>query len=458
MTSLHPAATDPSLPGPPRDAAGSSPPHAVPGPPDAVAPAIPAVPMVPAVPMCSIATAAEPGATTPGTPDGAARQGCASRHDSVPQPRSRNDVEAAGPFLSGPETDGPETDGPEADGDPTTTRLRAAFADRLRAAHAQGRSVAELAQACRRPLAEVRVLLGLDAAAEDGPAAPDGPSSDAVVVDVDGRDGSGAEAGFVRFRPADAPPEDGPSVPTPRAGREDLRILGSRRPSPSRRLRRMHPQAARTGQGATARETAATDPTGAGLPDAAGWTDGSAGTAGTAEPTTGAVVAAAQVPPSATGTGSFGVTTPATGSSPATTGPVIVDSATTDSAAVGPAAVESTAGTPWAEPQLGILIGGSPGQADTLGRPEERAPVRVAARPIRVGRGTCLVVLPSWRPAIAVSVSTEQLLSATGLGFGQLADAQLTVLMNPGALHDRELELHGWESGPAGRPRRGGRP
>ncbi|MFJ6622978.1 hypothetical protein ACIQOW_36045 [Kitasatospora sp. NPDC091335] len=450
MTSLHPAATDPSLPGPPRDAAGSSPPHAVPGPPDPMAPAIPTVPMVPAVPMCSIATAAEPGATTPGTPDGAARQGCASRHDSVPQPRSRNDVEAAGPSAPGPEADDPETDDPEAGGDPTTTRLRAAFADRLRAAHAQGRSVAELAQACRRPLAEVRVLLGLDAAAEDGPAAPDGPSSDAVIVDVDvdGRAGSEAEDGFVRFRPADAPPEGGPSVPKPRTGREDQRILGSRRPSPSRRLRRMHPQAARTGQGATARETAATDPTGAGLPDAAGWTDGSAGTAGTAEPTTGAVVAAAQVPPSATGTGSFGVTAPATGSSPATT----------DSAAVGPAAVESTAGTRWAEPQLGILIGGSPGQADALGRPEERAPVRVAARPIRVGRGTCLVVLPSWRPAIAVSVSTELLLSATGLGFGQLADARLTVLMNPGALHDRELELHGWESGPAGRPRRGGRP
>ncbi|WP_199823227.1 hypothetical protein, partial [Kitasatospora sp. MY 5-36] len=123
-----------------------------------------------------------------------------------------------------------------------------------------------------------------------------------------------------------------------------------------------------------------------------------------------------------------------------------------DTAAAGPAAAVS-----WAEPPLGILIGGSPGPAEALGRPEERAPVRVAAQPIRVGRGTCLVVLPSWRPAIAVSVPTEQLLSATGLDLEQLAGAQLTVLMNPAALHDRELELHGWEPGPAGRPRRGGR-
>ncbi|WP_316529158.1 hypothetical protein [Kitasatospora brasiliensis] len=115
------------------------------------------------------------------------------------------------------------------------------------------------------------------------------------------------------------------------------------------------------------------------------------------------------------------------------------------------------AGASRAEPPLGILIGGSPGPVEALGRPEERAPVRVVAEPIRVGRGTCLVVLPSWRPAIAVSVSTEQLLSATGLGFEQLVGAQLTVLMNPGALHDRELELQGWESGPAGRSRRGAR-
>lgn len=81
----------------------------------------------------------------------------------------------------------------------------------------------------------------------------------------------------------------------------------------------------------------------------------------------------------------------------------------------------------------------------------------MAARPIRVGRGTCLVVLPSWRPAIAVSVPTEQLLSATGLAADQLVGAPLTVLMNPAALHDRELELHGWEPGPAARTRRGGR-
>ncbi|MFE7526155.1 hypothetical protein ACFU7Y_10575 [Kitasatospora sp. NPDC057542] len=399
MTSLHPAATAPSLPGPPGDSAGSSPPSAEPGPPAA------------AVPMCSIASAAEPGAASPGSPEGAARQDGAARHDSVPQPRSRNDAPAAGP---------------ETDGDPTTSRLRAAFTDRLRAAHAQGRSVAELADACRRPAAEVRALLGL---AADGPAVP-GASTDGAAGATgtpDGPEGVGAEAGFVRFGPAAAPPEGGPSVPAPRPVHEEPRILGSRRPSPSRRLRRMHPQAVQTGQGATARETAATGPNRTDLPDATGRADERAGTAG----------AATQAPSFEAGAGAgIGVG---------------------GSGGAGPAATGPAAGASWAEPPLGILIGGSPVPAEGLGRPEERAPVRVAAEPIRVGHGTCLVVLPSWRPAIAVSVSTEQLLSATGLGFEQLAGAQLTVLMNPAALHDRELELHGWESAPAGRTRRGRR-
>ncbi|MFG2909439.1 hypothetical protein ACGF13_30800 [Kitasatospora sp. NPDC048286] len=435
MTSLHTTATDPSLPGAPGDSAGSSPPPAETGPPAA------------AVPMCSIATAAEPGAAASGVPVGvvgavgsmgAPRQGGTAwqdtvRHDTVPRPRSRSDAEA--PPV--PRAVGPEDHGPPTGGDPTTARLRAAFADRLRAAHARGRSVAELADACRRPVAEIWALLGADAGAQgdadvqagNGPAAPDfsGGIAAAAPDTLDGPDRGGADAGFVRQLPAAAPSDVSRSGAAPRPVREEPRILGYRRPSPSRRLRRMHPQAAQNGQGATARETAASGPTGAGLP----------GAAGRAGERAGAEELAAQGP-------SFGAGQDALGFA-------AVDAVT----AAGPGT-----GTSWSNPPLGILIGGSPGPAEPLGRPEERAPVRVAARPIKVGRGTCLVVLPSWRPAIAVSVPTEQLLSATGLGSEQLVGARLTVLMNPAALHDRELELHGWEpapAGPAGRTRRGGR-
>lgn len=456
MTSPHPAATDPSLPGPPSgDSAGASPPPAVTAPPAA------------AVPMCSIAAAPEPGAAATGVPEGASRRGGAVRqdavrYDTVPRPRSRNDAEA--PPV--PRAGGPEGQGGPTGVDQTTARLRAAFADRLRAAHTGGRSVAELADACRRPVDEIRALLdadadagtttdtaagteaGTDARAGNGPAAT-GTSAGRAAEDLtaaapdtlDGPGGNGAEDGFVRLWPAVAPSEGGPSGPAPRLAREEQRILGSRRPSPSRRLRRMHPQAVQGGQGATARETAASGPAGPGLPGASGWAGERAG----------ATEVAARGPWSAAGAGV------GTGGSGAA-----------DSAAVGPSTTIGAAtgttgvvtGASWADPPLGILIGGSPGPAETLGRPEERAPVRVAARPIRVGRGTCLVVLPSWRPAIAVSVPTEQLLSETGLGFEHLVGAQLTVLMNPAALHDRELELHGWEpapAGPAGRTRRGGR-
>ncbi|MGW3078440.1 hypothetical protein [Kitasatospora sp. NPDC001132] len=441
MTSLRTTATDPSLPGPPGDSAGSSPPPAETGPPAT------------SVPMCSIATAAEPGAAAAGVPAsaagavgavGAPRQGGTARqdtvrHDTVPRPRSRNDAEAPPvPRAVGPE----DHDGPTG-GDPTTARLRAAFADRLRAAHAQGRSAAELADACRRPVAEIWALLGADVGADadpqgnagtqagnaqagSGPAAPDASAGIAATAPdtFDGPDRGGPEGGCVRHLPAAAPSEVGRSGAAPRPVREEPRILGYRRPSPSRRLRRMHPQAAQNGQGATARETAASGPTGAGLP----------GAAGQAGERAGARELAAQGPPFGAGQDALGF--------------AAVDAVT----AVGPAA-----GTSWSNPPLGILIGGSPGPAEALGRPEERAPVRVTARPIRVGRGTCLVVLPSWRPAIAVSVPTEQLLSATGLGSEQLVGARLTVLMNPAALHDRELELHGWEPAPAGRTRRGGR-
>ncbi|MFD4656668.1 hypothetical protein ACFWP2_13695 [Kitasatospora sp. NPDC058444] len=386
MTSLHPTAIDPSLPGPPGDNAGSSPPHAMTDPPAA------------AVPVCSIATVVEPRAAAAGFPEGVARQAGAARPDSVPQPRSRYDAEA---------------------------------------------SPVRPADAYRRPVPDVAPLLGVEAGTEDGPAAPAAPVDPAAATPDTLRGPDGGEAGFVRFGSATPsengpsrgnPSEGGPSVPAQRSVREEPRFLGSRRPSPSRRLRRMHPQAAQSGQGATARETAASGPAGTGLPGATGW----------AQERPGATGAAAQG-------SSFGAGTPGT---PGTQGaPGVLDAGS----AVVDAAIGHSAGASWAEPPLGILIGAGPGPAEVFGRPEERAPVRVAARPIRVGRGTCLVVLPSWRPAIAVSVSTEQLLSATGLGFDQLIGARLTVLMNPAALHDRELELHGWEPGPAGRSRRGGR-
>ncbi|MET8630364.1 hypothetical protein ABZW30_42810 [Kitasatospora sp. NPDC004669] len=404
MTSLHPAATDPSLPCPPADGADSSPPGAVP--PVAAVTAATSVPDALSARICSIATAAEGGAAA----SGATRQGCTSRHDSVPQPRTEEDVEAYLAAAAEPAA---------ARVDPTAARLRAAFADRLRAARAEGRSLTELAAACRRPVEEVRALLGEEAV--------EGPSEQDVPV---GRTGPG----FVRLQQPVAPTEANRPAPVLRSVREEVRSLGSRRPSPSRRLRRMHPQADRTGKEAAARETAATDPVGA-EPRGVGWVGELAGATGPV---------ADHMPPGAAVETAFGASfgAPAEASFGVSSG----------------AGSDAGAGAARAQPPLGILIGGSPGQPEAVGRAEERTPVRVAAEPIRVGRGTSLVVLPSWRPAIAVSVSTEQLLAETGLTVGQLADAQLTVMMSPWALHDRELDLHGWEPGPAaGRGRRGGR-
>ncbi|MEV7601065.1 hypothetical protein AB0O91_27250 [Kitasatospora sp. NPDC089797] len=314
-----------------------------------------------------------------------------ARHDSVPQPRTPEDVEAQ---LRQAATDGTATDG---------------------ATDSTADSTADGA--------------ATDSAADD--TATDGTATGSAAT------AERLRAAFTeRLRSAAAPPEGNRPAPAARSAREELRGLGSRRPSPSRRLRRMHPQTDRTGQEATARETAATDPTGA--PGA---------------PTRGA--------------GPAGAPTGATGAS-TDRAPLAGGRTATEAGPAGAPGRGSAAGSgPWAEefgvePPLGILIGGSPVQSEAVGRPEERAPVRVAAEPIRVGRGTSLVVLPSWRPAIAVSVSTEQLLAETGLSIDQLAVTRLTVWMNPWALHDRELDLHGWEpgpsgqAGPAGRARRGG--
>lgn len=99
-------------------------------------------------------------------------------------------------------------------------------------------------------------------------------------------------------------------------------------------------------------------------------------------------------------------------------------------------------GGPGGGPPLGILIGGS-SSAPSAGA---RQPERVEARLVRFGTGTCLVVLPAWREAIAVAVPTERLLASTGLTVEQVAGARLSVLINPEALHDRDLGLHDWRA------------
>lgn len=382
MTSLHPTPTEPALPDPAEDHAGATPRAAA---------------------RCSIAQAADAG-QLPGTPGGGARD------DSVPRPRSGPGTADGGASLAGvPMTGAPVTSVPPA-GAPkaaasderTAARVQAAFAERLRAARRQGRTLAELAAACRRPVAEVAALLGEPVPAEAPP-----------VRQVQDDQGGRGDTQAHELRPPAAPAAER-SVPVLRAAREEPRTLPARRPSPSRRLRRMHPDAAPTGREAAERETAAPEGplprrSARGVGRTATGANGVAGTTAARQSTGGA------------------------------------------GAPVGGGAPAGTAAQ--AETPLGILIGAGPHQPEAVGRPEERTPVRVTAEPVRIGRGTSLVVLPSWRLAIAVSVPTEQLLSATGLTYEQLAGAQLTVMMNPGALHDRELDLHGWQ---AARGRRGG--
>ncbi|MQS12325.1 hypothetical protein F7Q99_08480 [Streptomyces kaniharaensis] len=279
-------------------------------------------------------------------------------------------------------------------GDRTAARVRAALAERLRTAYDQGRSIAELADACRRPVSEVRTLLGENTPAGQELGLPRSPVPAVPAVPVQGMR----------------------SVPILRTAREEVRTVATRRPSPSRRLRQMHPQAVVTGPDAAERETAAR----------AGATRDGAASSRTVRAS------------AARGSAMLSMAEPAGFARSLTARQPSADSEA------------AHADTP-----LGILIGGGPHPTEAVGRPEERAPVRVTAESVRIGRGTSLVVLPSWRPAIAVSVPTEQLLSATGLAFEQLAGAQLTVLINPGALHDRELDLHDWQ---AGRGRRSGRP
>ncbi|PJN22897.1 hypothetical protein [Kitasatospora sp. CB02891] len=108
---------------------------------------------------------------------------------------------------------------------------------------------------------------------------------------------------------------------------------------------------------------------------------------------------------------------------------------------------------------MGVLIGGSLGPTDSAGPGVARtAERRVSAQLLRFGSGTCQVVLPEWRSAIAVSVPTEQLQRSTGMSPEELRSALLSVVINPEAVHDRELGLRDWQAEvPAARGRRRGR-
>ncbi|MGW4897761.1 hypothetical protein ACWEQL_36775 [Kitasatospora sp. NPDC004240] len=358
---------------------------------------------------------APPAATTAVCSIAAVGEPCARpvRDDSVPRPRAGDggvdghpdaapvgggatggngkvDAGAAGGGAAGGGAAGGSAD--------TTARLRAGLAARLRAAYEQGRPVGELAVACRRSVAETRALL-----VEAGvllPPAVTGGADRAGTADGSGRgDRPGRTTGA------------GAAAAVLRSAQEELRTVRTRRPSPSRRLSRMHPQvAAAQTRARTAALEAADEAVGATVRPRAAEADGTDGT---------------------------GVTVAGTG---------VTDATVPDGAG------------PVAETPLGILIGGTPQLPEPTGRPEELRPLRVNARLVRAGRGTCMVVLPAWRPAIAVSVPTEQLLDATGLDLDGLAGAQLSVLINPEALHDRELGLHDWRTGPATRAggRRGG--
>ncbi|MFF4651445.1 helix-turn-helix domain-containing protein [Streptomyces sp. NPDC001380] len=99
------------------------------------------------------------------------------------------------------------------------------------------------------------------------------------------------------------------------------------------------------------------------------------------------------------------------------------------------------------------VSGGSvPGRSATVERQ------RLRARVVRVGADTSFVVLPEWRPAIAVPVATTVLLAATGLPREGLRGAELSAVVDPGAVHDRDLAPEGWrpdgsasgQAGPAG--------
>ncbi|WP_199881351.1 hypothetical protein [Streptomyces sp. CB03911] len=288
--------------------------------------------------------------------------------------------------------------------DTTADNLRTGLGTRLRTAYEQGATVAELAAACRRTTAETRDLLlaaGTDLSRRARPPAPGDP----------GTQPARSSEQRSEQRPAQRPDQRSDQQPDQRSDRSG---------APSAERDERPPAAGRSGRGAR---------------PANRWAP--AVLSATATPTVEPV--------------------PAKRPSPARRLSRLHPRPQGDTAAPpapaergGPAAVRPE---PVSETPLGILIGGTPNLPEPENRPQERRYVLAEARMIRPGRGTSLVVLPSWRPAIAVSVPTEQLLAATGLDYGQLPCAVLSVFINPEALHDRELGLHGWRVRPA---RRGG--
>ncbi|WP_371497141.1 hypothetical protein OG871_14285 [Kitasatospora sp. NBC_00374] len=227
----------------------------------------------------------------------------------------------------------------------TAAKLLSALGARLRAAYEQGAELDELAAASHQSLPAVTRLL----------------------------EAAGVDLTLGRPLPARSTAPAAPGTVAAAGGRQLRRL---RRPTPSRRLSRIHPPPYPSEDGAPA--------AGPGGPDG--------------DPAVGA------------------------------------DEQGRDAATVAPGA------------PLGILIGASPTHLEAAGQLGSRPPRRVPADLVRAGRGTSLVVLPSWRPAIVVSVPTERLLASTGLAFEQLSGARLSVVINPDALHDRELDLRDWQA------------
>ncbi|PYC77499.1 hypothetical protein C7C46_18615 [Streptomyces tateyamensis] len=140
---------------------------------------------------------------------------------------------------------------------------------------------------------------------------------------------------------------------------------------------------------------------------------------------------------------------------PEVNGPVAAEAATMAAAPSAPAPVSEPRSAPAAplapeairpEAPLGVLIGSPRPAVVAAARTEELANRRVNAKIIKVGQGTTLAILPSWRSSIAISVPTELLVSSTGLTREELRQAELTVVVNLEALHDRELRPRDWQA------------
>ncbi|MCC9308642.1 hypothetical protein LN042_16395 [Kitasatospora sp. RB6PN24] len=241
----------------------------------------------------------------------------------------------------------------------TTANLRAGLAERLRSAYEQGADLADLAVASHQSVSEVRDLLALAGAADDG-RAPGAPPDGSVPAQRDGA------------RALHAAPDGW----TPRSGRPRPRV---RRQLPPRRAGRPGaPSSSAVGEGH-------------------GW-----------------ALAETQAPAV----------------------PVEPE---------GPSGRGAGESAPLSEAPLGVLIGSPRPSVPLGGARAEDSRRRIGAQLIKVRRGTTLAVLPAWRPSIAISVSTELLLDATGLSLAELAGAELTVVVNTEALHDRELRPRGWQ-------------